>query len=142
MAVASIRDLFDEGAELYRKGDIDGFVGLYADDAVFSVPGARFEGKDQIRGYWAGLWRAFPDGASEIGRYSETGDLFFAEMVSRGTNTGELGLPDGTTIPPTGKTTDLPAMVFARARDGKLVEQAVYFDSLTLLGQLGLLPGS
>jgi steroid delta-isomerase-like uncharacterized protein len=139
--LTSIRDLFDDGAELYRKGDIEGFVGLYADDAVFIVPGARFEGKDQIRGYWAALWSAFPDGVSEIGRYAETGDFFFAEMVSRGTNTGELGLPDGTTIPPTGKATEIPAMLFARVRDGKLVEQSVYFDSLTMMGQLGLLPG-
>jgi steroid delta-isomerase-like uncharacterized protein len=139
--MTSIRDLFDESVKLYSKGDIDGLTEMYTDDAVFIVPGARLEGKDQIREYWAGLWRAFPDGGSEIGRYAENGDLFFAEMVSRGTNTGELGLPDGTTIPPTGKATETPAMLFARVRDGKLAEQSVYFDSLTMMGQLGLLPG-
>jgi steroid delta-isomerase-like uncharacterized protein len=139
--VASIRDLFDESVKFYRKGDIEGLTEMFADDAVFTVPGARFEGRDQIREYWAGLWRAFPDGGSEIGRYAETGDMFFAEMVSGGTNTGDLSLPDGTTIPPTGKVTKIPAMVFVWVRDGKIVEENVYFDSLTMMGQLGLIPG-
>jgi hypothetical protein len=32
-------------------------------------------------------------------------------------------MPEGTTLPPSGKTTNNAAMVFARVRDGKIVEE-------------------
>ncbi len=139
--MASIRDLLDEAVKLYGRGDIDGLAQLYADDAVFTVPGVRLEGRDQIRGYWAGLFQAFPDGGTEILRNAETGDMFFAEIMNRGTHTGQFTLPDGTALPPTGKSAELPGMLFVRVRDGKLVEENTYYDSLTMMSQLGLMPG-
>src|ERR1700730_8876521 len=141
MAMAPIRDLFDESTMLYGKGDIEGLMELFTDDAVLTVPGARYEGKAQVRDYWRQLSRAFPDGTSEVGRSAETDDMFFAEVTSRGTNTGELQLPDGTVIPATGKAGVIAGMLFARVRDGKLVEESIYYDSLTMMSQLGLMPG-
>ncbi len=135
------RDLFDESTMLYAKGDIEGVAGLFAENALLTVAGVRYEGRDQIRAYWQQLARAFPDGTSAIGRSTESGDMLFAEVTSRGTNTGELVLPDGTTIPATGKPSVVPGMLFAQVRDGKLVEESIYYDSLSVLSQLGLMPG-
>lgn len=126
---------------LFGKSDIDGLVDLFADDAVMTVPGAHYEGKAGIRTYWQQLFRAFPDGTSEIARTAETEDMIFAEITARGTNTGELELPDGTTIPATGKPATVVGLLFARMRDGKLVEQNIVYDSLSMLSQLGLMPG-
>jgi hypothetical protein len=67
--------------------------------------------------------------------------MIFAEITARGTNTGELELPDGTTIPATGKPATVVGLLFARMRDGKLVEQNIVYDSLSMLSQLGLMPG-
>jgi ketosteroid isomerase-like protein len=115
---------------------------LYTDDAVLTVPGARFKGRDQVREYWRALYQGFPDGTVELGRYVESGDLFFAERVSRATNTGELSLPDGTTIPPTGKPIALHALYFSQVRDGKVAESVIYYDALSQMAQLGLAPSS
>jgi steroid delta-isomerase-like uncharacterized protein len=139
--MSRVRELLDESIMLYAKGDIEGVADLFAEDGVLTVAGIRYEGKDQIRGYWQQLARAFPDGTSEIGRSTESGDMLFAEVTSRGTNTGELVLPDGTTIPATGKPSVVPGMLFAQVRDGKLVEESIYYDSLSVLSQLGLMPG-
>ena len=126
---------------LYGKGDIEGVMGLFADDAVLTVAGARYEGKDQVRGYYEQLYRGFPDGTSEVGRSAETDDMWFAEVTSRGTNTGDLALPDGTTVPATGKPGVVDGMMFIRVQNGKVVEQGIYYDSLSVLSQLGLMPG-
>jgi steroid delta-isomerase-like uncharacterized protein len=139
--MASIRDLADEVTRVYGKGDPSAIGDLYTDDAVLTVPVGRFEGTQQIVEYWAQLTRGFPNGTSEILRCAETDDMLFAEMVVTGTNTGELVLPDGTTVPPTGKATEIPAMAVVRVRDGRIAEQTVYYDQLGVLTQLGLVPG-
>jgi steroid delta-isomerase-like uncharacterized protein len=139
--MASIRELVEEANGVYAKGDPDLLADLYADDAVLTVPGGRYEGRQEIRDYWAQLMRGTPNGTAEIRRCTEEGDVFYGELIVRGTNTGELALPTGTTVPATGKATEIPAMEVVRVRDGKVVEQTVYFDMLTLLTQLGLLPG-
>jgi steroid delta-isomerase-like uncharacterized protein len=139
--MAPIRELVEEASRVYATGDPDAAADLYADDAVLVVPGARYEGKQQIRHYWAQLMRGTPNGTAEIRRCLEDDNVFYGELVVRGTNTGELVLPTGTTVPATGKATEIPAMEVVRVRDGKVVEQHVYFDMLTLMVQLGLLPG-
>src|ERR1700737_3221353 len=126
-----IRNLMDEMNTVFAKGDADAIAEFYTDDAVLTVAGARYEGKDQIREYWRQLCRAFPDRTSENGRGVEAADTFFGEITVRGTHTGELEMPDGTMFPATGKTVVLPCMRLARLRDGKVVEHSVYTDTLT-----------
>ncbi|TMK81865.1 MAG: nuclear transport factor 2 family protein [Actinobacteria bacterium] len=60
--------LNDEAAALYSKGDIDGFVDTYADDAVLRSPDGVSEGKQAIREYWTQEKAAFPDGNVEMTR--------------------------------------------------------------------------
>ena len=97
-----IRALMDELNMVFAKGDAHAIAEFYTDDAVLTVAGARYEGKDRIREYWRQLCRAFPDRTSENGRGVEVGDTFFGEITVRATHTGELELPDGTTFPATG----------------------------------------
>jgi predicted ester cyclase len=70
----------------------------------------------------------------------EQGDAFCDEWNIVATHTGPLTLPDGTQIPPTGKRVEIRGMEFCQVRDGKLVIDNLYYDNLTLLAQLGLLP--
>jgi uncharacterized protein (TIGR02246 family) len=139
--MASIREVVDEAGRIYSKGDAEGLTELFSDDAVIIVPGARYEGKEQIRDYWASLMRGTPNGTSVIRRSSETDDTLFAEVTVRGTNTGELSLPDGTTVAATGRAVEIPAMELVVVRGGTIVEQSVYYDVLGMLQQLGLMPG-
>ena len=59
--------------------------------------------------------------------------------IARGAHTGPLETPAGE-VPPTGRRIEIEFSVVARARDGLLVDGREYYDSMTLLTQLGLMP--
>ena len=44
-------------------------------------------------------------------------------------------------IPPTGKQVEINLAVFYRLADGKIAESTIYQDQMTLMEQLGVLPG-
>ena len=137
--MGSIRDLIVEGASCFDQRDADGMAATYADDAVLTAAtGERAEGKRAILDYWVQLSRAFSDKAGEVGRSSETADTYFGEITFRGTNTGDLTMPDGSSIPATGKPVEVRGVEFARVRDGKLVEPNMGWGSLVMMCQLGL----
>ena len=136
-----IRDLIMTGAGHFDQGDAEGLAATYADDAVLTAPpGSRAEGKQAILDYWVQLSAAFSDKTGEVGRSCETADTYFGQITFRGTNTGDLTMPDGTSIPATGKSFEVSGVESARVRDGKLVEHSMYWDSLVMMRQLGLLP--
>jgi hypothetical protein len=49
-------------------------------------------------------------------------------------------MPDGQQVPATGRRVDVPFCQVAHIRDGKVQGAKLYYGSMTLLGQLGLLP--
>jgi len=65
----------------------------------------------------------------------------FVEMVARGTHNGPLIGPQGT-IPASQKKLDLKVCEVFRLQDGLIAESHVYFDSATMMRQLGVLPSS
>ena len=138
-----IRDLIIEGATHFDQGDPEGMGATYADDAVVTgALGERAEGKQAILDYWGQMARAFAVGSGEVGRSCETADTYFGEITFRGTNTGDMTMPDGTTIPATGKSFEVSGVESARARDGKIIEHNMYWDTLGMMRQLGLLPAN
>ena len=60
-------------------------------------------------------------------------------MIWKGTQTGPLGGPQGA-IPPSGKQQVTPAALFFTFQGNKIKESHQYFDSMTLLQQIGALP--
>jgi ketosteroid isomerase-like protein len=51
-------------------------------------------------------------------------------------------MPNGTEIAPTGKTVEHVGVTIARVRDGKFKAMRDYFDLMTAMSQLGLLPST
>jgi ketosteroid isomerase-like protein len=43
-------------------------------------------------------------------------------------------------IPPTGQKIEQPFCLFVRVRDGKIVDSSEYYDAMTMMTQLGLMP--
>lgn len=55
-----------------------------------------------------------------------------------GTFRGEMVLPDGTSIPGTGKSFELDFSTTARWEKGLLVEEYVFWDSARMAQQIGI----
>jgi ketosteroid isomerase-like protein len=82
---------------------------------------------------------AFPDAHLEIVRAIESGDMVCVESIGRGTHTGPFRTPMGT-FPPTGRRGELPLVDVVTMRDGKIAGIRTYFDTNSLMMQLGLTP--
>jgi steroid delta-isomerase-like uncharacterized protein len=109
--------------------------------ATFSHPryeliatGDVYDGEEEVRGYFAATRSAFPDQRNEVRAMHHADDGVIVEFDLLGTNTGSLrGLP------PTGKEFRCPMVaLFLFGADDRIVCERVYFDSATILRQLGL----
>ncbi len=68
-----------------------------------------------------------------------TEDQVVLEYTGHGTNTGLLHLPTGD-IPATGRWGELRFCDVAKIRNGKISSYHTYYDTMTMLQQLGLVP--
>lgn len=138
--MSATRELAERALALYNSGDVDAFLDAYATDAVVRAPEGSYEGGAAIREFWAHQFSAFPDSHVTSDLVVEQGDDIAFEFTYTGTNTGPMGMPDGSTLPATGKRVEMKGMQLLQLRDGKIVRHAVYHDSMTALVQLGLMP--
>ena len=83
----------------------------------------------------------FPVGEVEVTNVFATEDQAVVELVGRGTNTGPLHLPTGD-VPATGRPAELRFCYVMQIRDGKFVSLHLYYNIMTMLQQLGLLPAT
>ena len=127
--------------ELWNRRDFDGVASLIADDGeiVLIGSGTRFRGPDGSREF-SQMWAdGFPDGKVTIDRTCASGDCVCLEFTGRGTHTGTLRSPAGE-IPATGRSVTIQLCDVHEIRDGKIRSLHSYFDSASLLMQLGVMP--
>ena len=86
-----------------------------------------------------GFKTAFPDCTVNLTKQIATENYVVSEFVARGTHKGPLVGPGGE-IPATGRSIDYPVCEVWEFKDGKLFRLRNYFDSATLLQQLGVIP--
>jgi steroid delta-isomerase-like uncharacterized protein len=134
------RELLEQYVALYNAGDLDACLDLYAEDAVQRMADGTFEGRSAIRERLARDLEGCPDATYTVESFVEQGDTFADEWTFAGTHTGPLRLPDGTHLPPTGKRVEIRGMELVQVRDGKIVIDNLYYDSMAVLTQLGLVP--
>ena len=132
-------------AEGFNGGDlriIDETVGIGVDH---QHPGAASFG-DHLKDVITAMRTAFPDLHFEINQMIAEGEWVSCHSFMTGTHDGELRAPllpknGPPVIPPTGRQVKVAHMHMIRFVDGKSVELWHVMDTLTMLGQLGLLPG-
>ena len=134
------RTLLERYVELYNAGDLDACMDLYAEDAVQLMHDGTFEGPSAIHDRLARDLTAFPDATYTVASFVEQGDSFADEWTFVGTQTGPFQLPDGTQLPPTGKRVEIRGMELVEVHDGKIVVDNLYYDSMAVVAQLGLVP--
>jgi steroid delta-isomerase-like uncharacterized protein len=139
--MATVEDVIRKTAQALTDHDADAAAKLYARDATVTDPfyPEPLRGEAAIRKDAADFIRAFPDLRFEVTNAISKGETAIAEGRITGTHKGPLTGPQGE-IPPTNKRVDLRGAMFVRiGSDGKIVEERRYYDSGTIMRQLGLM---
>jgi steroid delta-isomerase-like uncharacterized protein len=133
------RDVMDRVTAAMESNDAEAAKALYARDAVAETPDeGTLRGGDAIAGWLVKFAEAFPDARFEQVNGLEVGDTAVDEGFLVGTNTGPLPMPDGGTVPATGRAIRLRACDLATVEDGAITSHRFYFDQMEFLDQLGL----
>jgi hypothetical protein len=83
MTQRSPQEIFAHHADVLIKGDIDGIVSDYADDAVFITPAGIRQGKDGVREGFEELLAAVPNADWDVPVTLYVNDLLFIEWSAR-----------------------------------------------------------
>ncbi len=139
--MTNVREAFERGTVTFNAHDADGFAEVLADDVVFEAPGGiRGEGKQACAGFFAGWFGAFPDAHVDVHALHIVDDVAVEEGTFTGTHDGILHTPTGD-VPPTGRPVRITYTQVLRFRDGKHASFNLMFDRLSMLEQLGVVPG-
>ena len=133
------REISDRYTDLINAHDAEGIGALFADDGAIVDPGGEYRGRDAIVAYWTGFFQAFPEMEGADTFKAESGDTAINEWSASGRHTGPLEGPEGT-IPATGKSLTLRGVDAITVSDGLIQSQRVYFDQMSFMAQLGLIP--
>ena len=132
----------EEEIAAWNAHDVERALAVFPDEVVWLDTGSPqpLKGKDALRQYLQGWFTAFPDIQITVTNRVVTEDQVASELDFVGTNTGNLQLAPGATIPATGKTVHGKGTYFVRFKDGKPVEVHSYPDLAGMMMQLGLMP--
>lgn len=134
--------LDEEMLAAFAAADVDLILSFLADDVHITDYG--FEpvtGKKKARAYLEDQLKSFSDSAFHTVKRLVDDNQLFAEIEWTAANSGDLEMPDGTTIPATGQEIHVTFAYYAKVnRDGKVSEMRSYPDVASMMGQLGLMP--
>jgi steroid delta-isomerase-like uncharacterized protein len=99
--------------------------------------GQVFDGEDEVRGYYASSRRAFPDQRNEVISIREADDSVVVEFDLLGTHLAAFG-----GFEPTGREFRARMCAIFEFDGDRIACERVYFDQLTILRQLGLVPSA
>ena len=130
-----------EQVDAFNNGNWELMRGQLAFDSRYDELGTerKVDGPEKIVELYKGWKHAFPDAAGTVTSAFASGDMATLEVTWKGTHTGPLTTAEGT-IPASGKRQETPAAVFYTFEGNKIKESRHYFDSLTLLKQIGAQP--
>jgi steroid delta-isomerase-like uncharacterized protein len=127
---ALVRRWFDD---VWTRGRGDLMEEMLAADSVVHGLGPDLHGPAGFRPFFVAYRTAFPDVAVRVDDIVAEGDIVAARWTATGTHNG-----NGLGFSATGKKVRFSGMVFARVRDGKMIEGWNSFDQLGMLQQLGV----
>lgn len=118
-----------------ERRDLDALRGLFAVDATHTSPdGELTTGPEPVIAEVRAFVEAFPDLTIDI-RHQHVPDptRSIIEYTFRGTHTGPLEQ-----VPPTGRFVTVVACSVLEARDGVIDRESDYYDTTSMLSQLGV----
>lgn len=137
----SHRQAVDQIINAIRHSDADGYARLFAEEAVLEHPllPEPLNGRAAIREGEQALFDSFSDVEVELRLVAGDENSVVAEVVLRATNTGPIDLGEGEPVPATGRRIEVPAVwIFDFGPDGLVTAERDYFDTASMMAQLGL----
>jgi steroid delta-isomerase-like uncharacterized protein len=129
------RQIFDE---VWNKRNLDVADQLIADEFVTHDPrGATAQGLEAYKEYVRSYTTAFPDLHFTVDEAVADDTTVATRWTATGTHRGPLY-----GIPPTGRAVKMSGVVFSKFKDGKFTVSWSFWDSLSLMKQLGLAPST
>jgi steroid delta-isomerase-like uncharacterized protein len=120
-------------SEIWSQGNVELIPGLFSEDFVGHFPAGAVKGREGLTDEVIAHRKAFSDWTEEVEDEIIDGDRIAIRFTSRGTNTGDfLGNP------PTGNRVEISEVAIFKLMDGKVAEQWVYPDMLSMQHQLGV----
>jgi len=141
MSTAESKEIVRRYYEAGGRDDLDAWDALCDPDMVLIAGGfpAPVQGLATIKHFTAGMHQAITPYQLPIYELIAEGDVVAARWGIAGTHTGPLMSPAGL-VPPTGRPVSATGMSFCRVANGKIVEERVELDIVSMMAQLGLLP--
>jgi steroid delta-isomerase-like uncharacterized protein len=133
------RALVERFYQAFKDSDFDTALECFSEDIENIDPTGTIRGRAAFRAYLETFKRASPDAELRVTTWVESGDIAVVEGTYAGTFTGPLASPAGD-IPPTGKSYELPYAELNEVRDGLIASHRVYYDQMTFLSALGVMP--
>ena len=134
-------EISELGIKLFNENKIDEWTdAIAADDIALEdvAIGHKAFGKEEAKAYVKNWKTTFPDMVGKCNNRVESGNTMFEECSWTGTNTGEINAPDGSKIPPTGKSVNINNCFVYEFENGKIKSMKNYLDTMSMMGQLGL----
>jgi steroid delta-isomerase-like uncharacterized protein len=127
----------DQQFGCWSAHDMDRLLRLYTNDAVYEdvAMGVVNRGGAELRAFGEGILSGFPDVTFELRSSFASPSGGGAEWVMRGTHKGDL--PG---MPATGRRIEVRGASVFEFEGNKIRRCSDYFDMMTLLKQLGLMP--
>jgi ketosteroid isomerase-like protein len=137
------KELMQTLDDAWNAQDVNVFRERHKPDVIVRWPGQPdpTRGIDDHTAESIAFWKTFPDQQLDNRPYKvflADGDWTASIARFRGTMTGPMQGPDGTEIPPTGKSFEVDFCTIAKWDDGQIVEENLMYDLVTFLKQIGL----
>jgi steroid delta-isomerase-like uncharacterized protein len=128
--------LVEEHVRCENAHDLEGVIRTFGETAHYDDEpwNQHYEGREQVRQFYATLMAALPDLSIEIIRQHVAAETIILEVIIRGSHQGAWrGLPA------TGRTVALPLCgIYTFSADDRLAGERIYYDRALVLRQLGV----
>ena len=123
-----------EHMETENRHEYDATIGTFHHPRYELVgTGEVYDGPEEVARYFRETRTAFPDQRNELIALHHADDAVIAEFDLKGTHEGPLG-----GLPPTGRSFTCRMVALFLFEEDRLVGERVYFDTATILRQLGI----
>ena len=136
------KNLVQDWLDAWNAHDVDKALGFYTDDCLYESvggTGVTGHGKKELAPYLKNMFTDYPDFKLEWKNAFYSENAVCGEFVLTGTQANNTSNP---AIPVTGKRFSVRGSYFSEWQNNKVKRHSIYEDYLTILGQLGLMPGN